>query len=98
MLVVLLIAHLSFVIFNPTFLFADDAVSGVKKYGIVHDVADDREFEKVGGIYQAEGLDKYVKKHFDDLSARLTEIDNKITAMQKKLDDVLIEFRESRNK
>ncbi|MCM8774743.1 MAG: hypothetical protein NC930_00065 [Candidatus Omnitrophica bacterium] len=70
--------------------------TGVKKHGVVYNIAEDRELEKIGGIYEPEGLDKYVKRKFDmvlqkmdDLDARMTNVEKELGILQSKLDTAL---------
>jgi len=76
---------------NEGGLFAADdesAREGVKKYGIVHNIAEDRRVEKVGGLYEPEGLDIYVKRHLDSLAAEIKGLESRLDAMNKKIDEV----------
>lgn len=59
---------------------------GILKYGVLHDVAEDREFERIGGKYEPEGLDKYMKRHFDLMAARLDKLEEHLTRMDSRLD------------
>lgn len=59
--------------------------TGVKKYGFVHNIAEDRKLVKVGGVYEPEGLDLYLKRLFDGLSARLLRLEDKIDRLDKRL-------------
>jgi hypothetical protein len=61
---------------------------GVKKYGLVHNIAEDRRVEKVGGLYEPEGLDLYMKRHMDVLEEQIKGLKNKLDTMDRKLDEV----------
>jgi len=58
---------------------------GVKKYGEIHNIAEDRQIEKVGGIYEPEGLDKYMQRRFDAMDARISQIQAQIGQMQAEI-------------
>lgn len=74
-----LIVLLIFSAAGPVYLAAaDEKDAGVVRYGVTHNIAEDRVVQKIGGIYEPEGLDKYMKRKFD-------EIHTKIDAMQEKL-------------
>ncbi len=62
--------------------------AGLKKYGVIHNMADDRQVERVGGIYEPEGLDKYMKRKFDAVGSQIDALSSKIDQIEKKLDDL----------
>ncbi|MBI3306656.1 MAG: hypothetical protein HYZ84_02460 [Candidatus Omnitrophica bacterium] len=62
--------------------------AGVKSYGVIHNIAEDREVEKVGGIYEPEGLDKYMKRKFDEVNVKMNAISVKIDALTASLKDI----------
>lgn len=64
-------------------LFAQEG--GQKKYGVIHNIAEDRQVERVGGIYEPEGLDKYMKRRFDDIVTRLEALDSRLGAIEAEL-------------
>ncbi len=78
--------------------FAEDADQGVKKYGVVFDIASDRRVEKAGGIYQPEGLDKYIKRLTDDLAARITALEESNKRNGEKLDAALALLKDQKIK
>ncbi|MBI3306469.1 MAG: hypothetical protein HYZ84_01495 [Candidatus Omnitrophica bacterium] len=59
----------------------DDAESGVVRHGVTHNIAADRKVEKVGGIYEPEGLDKYLKRKFDELGEKIDKLSQKVDAL-----------------
>jgi len=61
---------------------------GLKKYGVIHNIASDRQVERVGGIYEPEGLDKYVQRKFDEVYARLDELENRLAGIEKSIEAV----------
>lgn len=72
-------------------LFAADSGSdgeGVKKHGVVHNIAEDRRVEKVGGLYEPEGLDIYMKRHLDTLESQVRALEGKLETVNKKIDEV----------
>ncbi len=72
-------------------LFAEETAGndkGMKKYGIVHNIAEDRRLEKVGGLYEPEGLDIYMKRHMDGLEEKMNGVEGKVEEMREKLEEV----------
>lgn len=69
--------------------------NGVKKHGVVYNIAEDRQVEKVGGIYEPEGLDKYMQRRFDALESRMSQIEDQIGKMHADLQKSLEEIRAS---
>jgi len=61
---------------------------GQKKYGVIHNIADDRLVERVGGIYEPEGIDKYMKRKFDEVSAQIAGLERKMADVEQKLDSI----------
>jgi hypothetical protein len=66
----------------------EETDKGVKKFGTVHNIADDRRIEKIGGLYEPEGLDKYMKRLFDGLQARIAGIETQVARMEKQLQEI----------
>ncbi len=69
--------------------FTADNDEGVKKFGVVFDIAKDRKVENVGGLYQPEGLDKYIKRLTDDLTVKMSALEEANKRNEQKLDEVL---------
>jgi hypothetical protein len=65
------------------------AQSGESRYGVIHNIAEDREVERVGGIYEPEGLDKYMKRKFDELHGRLDEMGERLKVIEKNQGTIL---------
>lgn len=63
----------------------EDESQGVKRYGVVHNIAPDRQVVNVGGIYEPEGLDIYLKRQLDRVDSRLGSIESKLSKLE---DDV----------
>jgi len=61
---------------------------GIEHYGFVHNIAEDRQVEKIGGIYEPEGLDKYVKRHFDLLRQRSDVLEEKVDKISDQLKEI----------
>lgn len=57
--------------------------AGVKVNGVSFNIASDRRIIKVGGVYQPEELDFYMKRRFDDIQTQLAQIQES----QKKLEE-----------
>lgn len=60
--------------------------SGVQKFGVIYNIAEDRQIEKIGGVNQPEGLDKYMKRKFDALQEQINALDRKIAGIEEKLE------------
>lgn len=67
--------------------YAEDG--GQKKYGVIHNIAEDRQVERVGGIYEPEGIDKYMKRRFDDLAAQINRLDSRMAQMETQITRIL---------
>lgn len=65
---------------------------GVKRNGVVFNISPDRRIEKVGGIYEPEGLDKYVDRRMREISERIDSLDAQIKSTNAKLDQILTEL------
>ncbi len=86
----------AFLVAQSGILLAEDQMaqdSGIRKYGVVHNIADDRKVEKVGGIYEPEGLDKYLQRRLDDVTARLDEFSEKLNKIDQKLESLSLQSR-----
>ena len=70
---------------------SEDDESGIMKKGVVHNIASDRRVERIGGVYQPEELDKYMKRRFDEIITRLAEIEARID----QLDGTLYEIKQT---
>ena len=55
--------------------------SSVKRYGVAWNVAEDRKFENINGIYQPEDIDKYMKRYFEQLFAKVSELSMKMDSL-----------------
>jgi hypothetical protein len=59
---------------------------GVKRQGVVHNIAEDRRVERIaGGLYEPEGLDIYLKRHIDKLTGQITGLETQVTEMKADL-------------
>lgn len=71
---------------RPVYLTAVEAKeevdAGVVRYGVTHNIAEDRVVQKIGGIYEPEGLDKYMKRKFDEIHAKIDTMQEKLTAIE----------------
>ncbi len=79
----------------PAFAAEDE---GVKQYGVVFDIAKDRKVENAGGLYQPEGLDKYMKRLTDDLGLKIAALEDAQKRTEKKLDEALALLKEQKSK
>lgn len=68
---------------------------GQKHNGVIYNIADDRQVEKVGGIYEPEGLDKYMKRRFDTMDAKLNDIQGQLEKMAEQMMVLLKKIEEN---
>ncbi|MBI4550376.1 MAG: hypothetical protein HY714_05575, partial [Candidatus Omnitrophica bacterium] len=66
----------------------DETDEGVKKFGTVHNIAEDRKIEKIGGLYEPEGLDKYMKRLFEGVNARMDALEGQVSRVEKQLQEI----------
>jgi len=83
----ILLLSAALIIFNPVQGQAIDE-SGVKLKGVVHNIAEDRLVERVGGRYEPEGLDKYMQRKFERLTAELESVSVKVDAMSRDIKEM----------
>lgn len=92
-MVVVLIGMTLFFLLSSGALLADNYVSdkdeSVKKMGVAWNIAEDRKIANYAGIYQPEGLDIYMKRHFDLFTAKLDQLSMEINQLQKKVDSLM---------
>lgn len=69
-------------------LSADEPTGGVKKGGVIFNIAADRKVEKIGGVVQPEPLDQYLGRLFAALSEQIQEVDTKVVRIQAELDEI----------
>jgi len=71
--------------------FAEEPSSdqGVKHNGVVFNIAKDRKIEKIGGIYEPEGVDKYVNRKINEVNDRIERLEVQVIDSNKKLDAIL---------
>ncbi|PIQ86866.1 MAG: hypothetical protein COV74_03275 [Candidatus Omnitrophica bacterium CG11_big_fil_rev_8_21_14_0_20_45_26] len=67
---------------------SDETSEGIKKYGIVYNMAEDREVIRIGGKYEPEGVDIYMKRHFDKVHASIEQLTEKMNALEVKINDM----------
>ncbi len=66
----------------------DEPEAGVKSHGVIQNISEDRQIERIGGIYQPEGLDKYMKRKFDALNEKIAELEAKVDQLSVELKKV----------
>lgn len=66
-----------------------DKDESVKWLGVAWNIADDRKMENINGRYEPEGLDKYMKRYFDELSSKIDQLLEQGNRLEKKVDDLL---------
>ena len=79
----MIFALMAFLLFSSA-AYAESE-GGVKEHGVIHNIAEDRKVEKIGGIYEPEALDKYLKRKFDDMSAQLTDMNQKLSSLSSEV-------------
>ena len=91
----LLSGMILFICFIPRNDAADEdqktEIGGVTAYGVIHNIAEDRKIEQIGGTYEPEGLDKYMKRKFDELGARLDQMNHRIQNIETKISNLSTE-------
>lgn len=90
-----LISGIVFLMSVASSSFADDDDTGVKSHGVIYNVAEDRRMEKIGGVYQPEDLDKYMKRHFDSLEQKLDNIASRLDTMAQQIQNSQTGLRSS---
>ncbi len=66
----------------------EESETGVRHNGVVFNIAKDRRVEKVGGIYEPEGLDKYVDRRMSEISEKMQKLEGQVELLLKKLDEM----------
>ena len=61
----------------------------VRKLGVAWNIAEDRKMENISGIYEPEGLDKYMKRYFEQLSSKVDQLIEQSNRLEKKVDELL---------
>ncbi|OQA51110.1 MAG: hypothetical protein BWY44_01246 [Candidatus Omnitrophica bacterium ADurb.Bin292] len=69
--------------------YVSDKDESVKKMGVAWNIAEDRMIANYAGVYQPEGLDVYMKRHFDLFTAKLDQLSAEINQLQKKVDSLM---------
>ena len=72
-----------------------DQDQGVRHNGFVFNVSKDRRIEKVGGIYEPEGLDKYVDRRMGEINARIDSLEAQVKETNSKIDQILKQLSDS---
>lgn len=81
-------AFIALLLLSVPHLFAQEEEGEVRVNGVVFNIASDRRVEKVGGIYEPEGLDKYFKRYLVEMNARLDRMEAQIGTLNEKLDRI----------
>ena len=68
---------------------ASEKDASVRKLGVAWNIAEDRKMENIGGVYEPEGLDKYVKRYFEQLSSKVDQLIEQSNRLEKKVDELL---------
>lgn len=68
---------------------ASEKDQAVRKLGVSWNIAEDRKMENISGIYEPEGLDKYMKRYFEQLSAKVDQLTDQNKRLEKKVDELL---------
>ena len=86
------ILALGFMCFSPrgmAVMEASDKDVSVKKLGVSWNIAEDRKMERIGGMYEPEGLDKYMKRYFEQLSAKVEQLTEQSKRLEKKVEELI---------
>ncbi|MCB9800243.1 MAG: hypothetical protein H6757_05750 [Candidatus Omnitrophica bacterium] len=67
---------------------ADESSGGVKKAGVIFNIAADRRVEKIGGVVQPEPLDQYLARLFTALSEQIQTLDEKVVRLQEDVSEL----------
>lgn len=67
---------------------ASEKDASVRKLGVAWNIAEDRKMENIGGIYEPEGLDKYMKRYFEEFSAKIDRLIEQSNRLEKKVDEL----------
>jgi len=59
---------------------------GVRRYGVIYNIAQDRQVIKVGGKYEPEGIDIYMKRLFDDMAQRFSDVESRVGQLEAKIE------------
>jgi hypothetical protein len=70
-------------------LSASDKDVSVRRLGVALNIAEDRKMENIAGIYQPEGLDKYMQRYFEQLSAKVDRVIDQNNRLEKKVDELI---------
>jgi len=81
----ILFCHCAFLVFAAE---EEKDYSGVTSHGVIYNIAEDRKIAKVGAVSQPEGLDIYLKRHMDELSAQIKTLESKMESMQKDIQEI----------
>ena len=78
--VVLLFVVLSLGLSSPAMAVMESSEkdASVRKLGVAWNIAEDRKMENIAGIAEPEGLDKYMKRYFDQFSVKMSELSTKV--------------------
>ncbi len=66
--------------------------NGVKVNGFTFNIAKDRKIEKVGGIYEPEGIDKYVERRMNEVAERMQRMEAQLDETNRKLDKLSLQL------
>jgi hypothetical protein len=70
----------------------ENADEGVLKHGVLHNIAEDRKVINVGGRFEPEGLDIYLKRRLDALTSQIeaaeSRLSNQLGSVDKRLDEM----------
>lgn len=75
---------------------ASDKDASVRKLGVAWNIAQDRKMENISGVYEPEGLDKYMKRYFDQLSSKMDQLSAKVDKLSAQV-TVLQELSTKKN-
>ncbi|MFZ5801922.1 MAG: hypothetical protein ACOY3K_02260 [Candidatus Omnitrophota bacterium] len=71
---------------------------GVKTKGVFFNVASDRRVENIGGVYQPEGLDIYLKRNLDTMSEEIRDLRKDVQDLAKGIEAIKVTLEEDKKK
>jgi hypothetical protein len=63
--------------------------TSVRRSGVSWNIAEDRKMENNRGIYEPEGMDKYMKRYFDQLLMKIDQLAEQNNRLEKKVDELV---------
>lgn len=65
-----------------------DKDESTRRIGVAWNMASDRRVENIAGIVEPEGLDKYMKRYFDQINSKLDAMANNLADLSKQVKEI----------